>query len=91
MGRMIWVALGAAGGVYAYRRGQRLLDEARERGVVGSMQAATGSAAGLAAQARTLLQAAGGTGRPAPAPAPVSSAASGAAAARVLAQSRGSS
>ena len=87
MGRMIWVALGAAGGVYAYRRGTKLLDEARQRGLVGSMQAATGSAAGLATTARTLLQAAGGTQRP-EAPAPVSSAATGAAAARVLAQSR---
>ena len=82
MGRLIWVAIGAAGGVYAYRRGQRLLEEARERGVVGSVQAATGSAAGLASTARSLLAA-----RPQPAtPAPARS--SGAAAARVIAQAR---
>ena len=87
MGRMIWVAIGAAGGVYAYRRGSRLLEEARQRGLVGSMQAATGSAAGLATTARTLLQAAGTAPRT-PAPAPVSAGASGAAAARVLAQSK---
>lgn len=87
MGRMIWVAIGAAGGVYAYRRGTRLLDEARQRGLVGSMQAATGSAAGLATTAKTLLQAAGGAPK-APATAPASSAATGAAAARVLAEAR---
>ena len=63
------------------------IDEARQRGLVGSMQAATGSAAGLATTARTLLQAAGNAPRPA-APAPVSAGASGAAAARVLAQSK---
>ena len=87
MGRMIWVAIGAAGGVYAYRRGTRLLDEARQRGLVGSMQAATGSAAGLATTAKSLLQAAGGPPKD-PVAAPVSSAATGAAAARVLAESR---
>ena len=86
MGRLVWVAIGAAGGVLAYRRGQRLLEQARERGVVGSVQAATGSAAGLAVQARSLIQAAGGTSRLA-AP-PVSAAATGAAAARALAQAR---
>lgn len=55
MSRLVWVALGAAGGVYAYRRGQRLLDEARERGIVGSVQAATGSATNLAVAARGLM------------------------------------
>ncbi|MFM9049639.1 MAG: hypothetical protein ACKOMX_06300, partial [Actinomycetota bacterium] len=60
MGRLVWVAIGAAGGVLAYRRGQRLVEQARERGVVGSVQAATGSAAGLAGTARNLLQAAAG-------------------------------
>ena len=87
MGRMIWVAIGAAGGVYAYRRGARLLDEARQRGLVGSMQAATGSAAGLATTAKSLLKAAG-TAPKAPVGAPASSAATGAAAARVLAEAR---
>lgn len=88
MGRMIWVAIGAAGGVYAYRRGQRLLDDARERGVVGSIQAATGSAAGLTAQARTILAAAGGAPKTATATPASASGGTGAAAARALAQSR---
>lgn len=95
MGRMIWVALGAAGGVYAYRRGSRLLEEARQRGLVGSVQAATGSAAGLATTARTLIQASGGGLRPVDdatggrkrGPAAPSTA-TGSAAARVLAQAR---
>ena len=56
MRRTVWVALGAAGGVFAYRRGQRLVEEARAKGVVGSVQAATVSATGLAASARSLLE-----------------------------------
>ena len=56
MGRMLWVAVGAAGGVVAYRKGQHVLAEARRRGVVGSMQAATGSAAGLAQNTRVLVE-----------------------------------
>lgn len=90
MSKLVWVALGAAGGVLAYRKGQQLLVEAKEKGVVGSMQAVTGSTAGLAAQARQLM---------APRPNPAAGSArrsdpgtgtgpSGAAAARVLAQSR---
>lgn len=92
VGRLIWVAVGAAGGVYVYRRGQRLIEEAREKGVVGSVTAATGSAAGLAASARSLLAARAATGgqtRPTSpgrvAPSSGSSgSASGAAAARVI-------
>lgn len=87
MRRTVWVALGAAGGVIAYRRGQRLLEEARARGVVGSVQAATVSASGLAASARSLLATASGTGSSGPVPAR-SAAVSGAAAARVLAESK---
>lgn len=87
MRRTVWVALGAAGGVIAYRRGQRLLEEARARGVVGSVQAATVSATGLAASARTLLATAAGSGSADPAPVR-SAGVSGAAAARVLAESK---
>ena len=32
MRRTVWVALGAAPGVFAYRRGQRLVEEARANG-----------------------------------------------------------
>ena len=99
MSRLVWVALGAAGGVYAYRRGQRLLEEARERGVVGSVQAATGSATNLAVAARGLVAGSGAPrsgspsdrpSRPASRPGTdaASGAAPGAAAARVLAESQ---
>ncbi len=87
MRRTFWVALGAAGGVLAYRRGQQLWVDAREKGVVGSMQAASGSAAAWATSARGLMAALGGTGneeQPA-APRPT---ATGAAAARVLAEAK---
>ena len=48
MSRVIWVAVGAAGGIYAYRRGQRALDEAKARGFVGNVQVAAGTAASVA-------------------------------------------
>lgn len=48
MSRMLWVAVGAAGGIYAYRRGQRALDEAKARGFVGNVQVAAGTAANVA-------------------------------------------
>lgn len=86
MRRTVWIALGATAGVIAYRRGQKLLEEARARGVVGSVQAATLSASSVAASARSLL---GTVAGPPPGPTPVRSApVTGAAAARVLAESR---
>ena len=87
MRRTVWVALGAAGGVFAYRRGQRLVEEARAMGVVGSVQAATVSATGLAASARSLLETVSGPGvgqSPPIRSAPIT----GAAAARVIAESK---
>lgn len=48
MSRMVWVAVGAVGGIYAYRRGQRALDEAKARGFVGNVQVAAGTAASVA-------------------------------------------
>ena len=87
MRRTVWIALGATAGVIAYRRGQRLLEEAKARGVVGSVQAATFSATSVAASARSLLDSVSGT-TTAPASAPRSAPVTGAAAARVLAESR---
>lgn len=88
MGRMIWVALGAAGGIVAYRKGQQVVEEARRRGVVGSLQAASGSAAGVAQGTRSLVERA-----LAPQPidddrVPAPSRPQGTAAARALAQAR---
>jgi hypothetical protein len=87
MRRTVWIALGATAGVIAYRRGQKLLEEARERGVVGSVQAATLSASSVAASARTLLENVSGAAAPQP-PLVRSAPVTGAAAARVLAESR---
>ena len=87
MRRTVWLALGATAGVIAYRRGQKLLEEAKSRGVVGSVQAATFSATTVAASARSLLESVSGAGSAETLPvrsAPVT----GAAAARVLAESR---
>lgn len=87
MRRTVWIALGATAGVIAYRRGQRLLEEAKARGVVGSVQAATFSATSVAASARSLLESVSGTGT-SDSPALRSAPVTGAAAARVLAESR---
>jgi hypothetical protein len=38
MGRLVWVALGAAGGIWAYRKGSGLVDQAREQGVALTVQ-----------------------------------------------------
>lgn len=36
MARLLWVGIGAAGGIYTYRRGQQAWDRAKERGVGGT-------------------------------------------------------
>lgn len=59
MSRTFWVAVGAVGGVYAYRRGQRAAAEARERGLVGNVQAAAGAAVSIANGTSKLVALAG--------------------------------
>lgn len=54
MRRWVWVAVGAAGGIWAYRRGQQVLADTRERGVVLSAQQVGLSAAQAVTQARVL-------------------------------------
>lgn len=54
MRRLVWVALGAAGGIVAYRRGQQWLSDARERGVVLTAQQAGLSAVQAVSSARAL-------------------------------------
>ncbi|MFY9330263.1 MAG: hypothetical protein WAO41_01140 [Candidatus Nanopelagicales bacterium] len=56
MARTFWFALGATGGVLAYRKGQQLIEQARQRGVVGSVYAATESASAVATGAKDLVQ-----------------------------------
>ena len=90
MRRTVWIALGATAGVIAYRRRQRLQEDSKAKGVVGSVQAATLSASTVAASARSLLE--GVSGSAASPATPVRSApVTGAAAARVLAESRAAS
>jgi len=38
MGRLVWVAIGAAGGIWAYRKGSGLVEQAREQGVAVTIQ-----------------------------------------------------
>jgi hypothetical protein len=54
MRRLVWVAVGAVGGIYAYRRGSALVADARERGVVLTAQQAAFAAMSTLASAREL-------------------------------------
>lgn len=66
MSRLFWVAVGAAGGILAYRRGERLVAEARERGLVATAQQAAVAAVTTATTVRQAVAGAatsrGGTG-----------------------------
>lgn len=63
MSRLVWVGIGAAGGIYTYRKGQRLWERTKERGVAGTATAAAATAAQLYGQVR---QATAEAQRPAP-------------------------
>lgn len=83
MRRVVWVAVGAVGGILVYRRAQELIADARERGVVLSAQqvgvstaSALTTARALAASAATAVEQRSVPTRP------------GSAAARVLRQSQ---
>jgi 3-polyprenyl-4-hydroxybenzoate decarboxylase len=72
MRRIMWVAVGAAGGILAYRRLQQALEDARERGVVMSVQQvglsamqAAGSARALASGALSAVESRGTASAPA--------------------------
>lgn len=80
---MVWVAIGAAGGIVAYRRIQQAMVDARERGVVLSAQQVGLSAVQAVSSARAIAMsaaAAAGQGR--------SQASAGDAAARVIEQAQ---
>jgi hypothetical protein len=49
--RLFWFTAGAAAGYYVARRGERVVAEARERGVVGNVTLAAGAASRLAQNA----------------------------------------
>jgi hypothetical protein len=75
MSRLFWVSVGAVGGFYVARRGERMVAEARERGVVGNVTLAASTATKAAAGATRAAAALGETVRArtgsAPVPAPV--------------------
>jgi len=81
MRRIVWVAVGAAGGIFAYRRTQQAIADARERGLVLTAQQYGQSAVTAASAAREF--AVGATTR-----LPEEPRTPGAAAARVLAAAR---
>ena len=54
MRRMVWIAVGAAGGIVVYRRAQQVLADAREKGMVLSVQQAGVSAVGALNAARVM-------------------------------------
>ncbi|MGD9957004.1 MAG: hypothetical protein AB7V23_13135, partial [Candidatus Nanopelagicales bacterium] len=51
MKRLFWLGLGAAAGYYAARRGDEMVERARERGVVGNVSLAATTASRMAASA----------------------------------------
>ena len=51
MRRMFWLGVGAAAGYYAARRGDRLVQDARERGLVGNVTLAATTATKVASSA----------------------------------------
>ena len=54
MRRIVWVAVGAAGGILAYRRAQQAIADAKDRGVVLSAQQVGTSAANAVTNAKSL-------------------------------------
>jgi hypothetical protein len=81
MRRIVWVAIGAAGGIVAYRRAQQAMADAKERGVVLSAQQVGASAVTAVASAKALATSASQWSPPS-VPTP------GSAASKVLARSR---
>ena len=51
MRRLFWLGVGAAAGYYAARRGDRLVQDARERGLVGNVTLAATTATKVASSA----------------------------------------
>ncbi len=60
MARLVWVAVGAVGGIYAYKRASQAMDTARERGVVGNVNAAASTATSLVGNVRQFVTVASG-------------------------------
>lgn len=52
MRRLFWLGVGAAAGYYAARRGDEIVERARERGLVGNVSLAATTATKVAASAQ---------------------------------------
>lgn len=61
MRRMVWATIGAAGGIYAYRKGQQWWITAREQGATLTAQQLAMNAAALAHNVRSTLAKANAT------------------------------
>lgn len=64
MSRMVWMAVGAAGGVIAYKKVTRVVNDAKQRSLVGNVNAAAAAATVLVGNVRQIVSAstAQGTG-----------------------------
>lgn len=62
MRRLLWLGVGAAVGVYVYRRGQQWWMDTREQGVTVTVQQLTGAAMSLASTVGRAAQASGESG-----------------------------
>lgn len=62
MRRLVWLGVGAAVGVYAYRRGQQWWLDTREQGVTVTVQQLSAAALSLAASVGRAAQASGESG-----------------------------
>lgn len=60
MSRIVWMAVGAVGGIVAYRKGTQMLADAKARGVIGNVNAATTTATTIASRARDAVAVASG-------------------------------
>lgn len=52
MARLIWIGVGAVGGVYAYRKGEQVVDTVRQQGIAGTAQAVAAAAVQSASSMR---------------------------------------
>lgn len=55
MRRLVWTAIGAAGGIWAYRKGSVLVEQARQQGVALTIQQVALSATQAVTQVSTSL------------------------------------
>lgn len=62
MARVFWVAVGAAAGVWAYKRGEQALAAAKERSTLENLQVATQTATKVAATGAKVIAGAGAQG-----------------------------